>query len=91
MKNDFLDFGIVEYNDEYENVKVYLHMKDNTMLMFDRVVNDPVRYQGWINISHKWFGNDVVHSKIPSDNFEYVSYVITPRKDDELDETESVS
>jgi hypothetical protein len=87
MKSDFLDFGIVEYNDEYENVKVFLHMKDKTILMFDHVVHDPVRYQG----SHKWFGNDIVHSKIPSDNFEYVSYVITPRKDDEFDETESIS
>lgn len=87
MNNDFLEFGIMQYVEEFESLKIYIHLKDKTILAFDNVTCDPVRYQGWISIYHRWFGTQEVCSMIPSSDFAYVSYITTEDKK-KVDETE---
>ena len=87
---DFLEFGIMEYVEEFESVKVYFHLKDKSIISFDNVTDNPFRYQGLISVYHKWFGTQKVCSMIPASDFAYVTYVTTEHKD-KNDETESVS
>lgn len=91
MNNDFLEFGIMEYVEEFESVKVYIHLKDDSIISFDNVTHNPVRYQGWITIYHKWFGSQEFCSMIPASDFAYVTYITTEHKEKVDDETESVS
>ena len=42
---DFLEFGIMEYVEEFESVKVYFHLKDKSIISFDNVTDNPFRYQ----------------------------------------------
>jgi hypothetical protein len=81
MSSDFLEFGIMEYVEEFESVTVYFHLKDKSIIAFDSVTHNPVRYQGWISIYHKWFGTQEVCSMIPASDFSYVSYVTKERKE----------
>ena len=87
MSSDFLEFGIMQYVEEFENLKIYIHLKDKTILAFDNVTHDPVRYQGWISIYHKWLGTQEVSSMIPASDFAYVTYITTEHKE-KVDETE---
>lgn len=87
---DFLEFGIMEYVEEFESVTVYFHLKDKSIISFDNVTDNPFRYQGLISVYHKWFGTQKVCSMIPASDFAYVTYVTTEHKD-KNDETESVS
>ena len=90
MSSDFLEFGIMEYVEEFESVNIYIHLKDKSVIAFDNVTNNPVRYKGWITVYHKWFRTQEVCSMIPASDFAYVTYVTTEHKD-KNDETESVS
>lgn len=81
MSNDFLEFGIMQYIEEFESVTVYFHLKDKTLIAFDNVTHNPVRYQGWISVYHSWFGNQEVCSMIPASDFSYVTYVTKERKE----------
>lgn len=81
MSKDFLEFTIMEYIEEFESVKVYIHLKDDSIISFDNVTHNPVRYQGWITIYHKWFGNKEVCSMIPANDFAYVTYITTEHKE----------
>ena len=90
MSKDFLEFGIVQYVEEFENLTIYIHLKDKAILSFDNVTRDPILYQGWINIYHKWFNVQEACSMIPASDFSYVTYVTKERKGkpDEDDGTE---
>jgi len=81
MSSDFLEFGIMQYVEEFESLKIYIHLKDKTILAFDNVTHDPVRYQGWISIYHKWFSTQDVCSMIPASDFAYVTYVTKEHKE----------
>ena len=81
MSSDFLEFGIMQYVEEFESLKVYIHLKDKTILAFDDVTHDPIRYQGWISIYHKWFSTQEVCSMIPASDFAYVTYITKEHKD----------
>ena len=87
MSVDFLEFGIMEYVEEFESVTVYFHLKDKSIIAFSNVTNNPVRYKGWISIYHKWFGTQEVCSMIPASDFAYVTY-ITKEDKKRVDETE---
>ena len=87
MSSDFLEFGIMQYVEEFESLKIYIHLKDKTILAFDNVTHDPIRYQGWISIYHRWFGTQEVCSMIPASDFSYVTYVTKEHKE-KTDETE---
>jgi hypothetical protein len=80
MGDDFLEFGIMEYVEDFESVTVYFHLKDKSIIAFSNVTNNPVRYKGWISIYHKWFGTQEVCSMIPASDFSYVTYVTTEHK-----------
>ena len=81
MSSDFLEFGIMQYVEEFESLKIYIHLKDKTILAFDDVTHDPIRYQGWISIYHKWFSTQEVCSMIPASDFAYVTYITKERKE----------
>ena len=81
MSSDYLEFGIMQYVEEFESLKIYIHLKDKTILAFDNVTQDPIRYQGWISIYHKWFGTQEVCSMIPASDFAYVTYITTEHKE----------
>ena len=86
MSSDFLEFGIMEYVEEFESVTVYFHLKDKSIIAFDSVTHNPVRYQGWISIYHKWFGTQEVCSMVPASDFSYVTYVTKERKEKSVED-----
>ena len=86
MSNDYLEFGIMEYVEEFESVTVYFHLKDKSIIAFKDVTHNPVRYKGWISIHHNWFGTQEVCSMIPASDFSYVTYVTTERKENTVED-----
>ena len=79
IDSGFLECGIYEDIDfEEEKITVYVRMKDDSLLSFKDILEDPVFSSGFLFIDHDFFGKKMT-SQIRESQIKYISHFRTPR------------
>jgi hypothetical protein len=72
--NDYMEFGIMDYYDpDEETINVFVHTKDNRVLSFKNIKNDPTIYRGLLHIEHEYTDSFILSTQIPVSSFSHLS------------------
>lgn len=74
-----LECGILDYQDDDDNVNVHIHLKNKEILVFDKIISDPIFYRGWFTIHYTLWGKSWT-SIIREEDVSYLSYYSTKKE-----------
>jgi hypothetical protein len=77
--NDFMEVPIFKWLDEGTTPTLYVHKKDEGLIVFIDLKSDPVFYEGWLTIQHQLFSRTMT-SLVRTDDVQYLSYYSTPNE-----------
>ena len=79
MSDDgFLECGIPVEDYADQNITLYVHLKDETIITISHLAGDPSFYRGWLCIEHDLFGTRT-SSLVRESDFKYLSYHVKPK------------
>jgi|AntAceMinimDraft_11_1070367.scaffolds.fasta_scaffold47714_2 hypothetical protein len=85
MTNDYQELNLyIQDMEEDTSVDLYVYFDHHEMYVFKDITSNPIRYQGFWSVDHKFFGDIVATAQIEDSKVKFFKVIENRKRTDSL-------